>query len=586
MHRCMVLILVSLGCLALMPGTALAGVGAGAVPTFPSQVTAGQTTVSASITMSNANTPPNESATNTVCNFGDVLPCPAGDPGITLIPSCGALGAFSTCAASGKDPGVFQVSATGIGAAGTACAGMVFDITMIDPAYGQVRFTPSLVGAHVTLPGVGSVCRINFTFSVLKVPTIDQDPATPGIQTVQVTDNTQTLGSISVSARGTSSGTTVQAAPTIATRASGNINLGGGQVTDTATVSGRVNPVAGATVAFNLYAPGDATCSGTPIFTSTVAIDLGGTATSGGFTPTAAGTYRWRASYSGDANNAPVAGACNDANESVVVNPTNPTIATVASANVGIGGQISDVATVSGRVNPVAGATVAFNLYPPGDPACAGPAVFTSTVAINPDGTATSAAFTPTAAGTYRWIASYSGDVNNNKVSGACNDANETVTVNPANPTISTSASGSAEVGGPVTDTAIVTGRVNPIAGATVTFLLFGPNDVACSGGAVFTSTVMITDGGTATSAPFIPATAGTYRWTASYSGDANNASVSAACNDADEAVFVSLPEPTVTLPATGSASGAPTLMAPLLIVVGTSMLLLVRRRQRDTSTN
>ena len=586
MHRWMVLILVSLGCLALMPGTALAGVGAQSTPTFPALVSVGTAGVTASIQVANFNSAAEAGATNTVCNFGDASPCPAGDPGITLIPSCGALGAFSTCAASGKDPGVFQVSATGTGAAGTACAGMVFDITMIDPAYGQVRFTPSLVGAHVTLPGVGSVCRINFTFSVLKVPTIDQNPATPGIQTVQVTDNTQTLGSISVSARGTSSGTTVQAAPTIATRASGNINLGGGQVTDTATVSGRVNPVAGATVAFNLYAPGDATCSATPIFTSTVAIDLGGTATSGGFTPTAAGTYRWRASYSGDANNAPVAGACNDANESVVVNPTNPTIATVASSNVGIGGQISDVATVSGRVNPVAGATVAFNLYPPGDPACAGPAVFTSTVAINPDGTATSAAFTPTAAGTYRWIASYSGDVNNNKVSGACNDANETVTVNPANPTISTSASGSAEVGGPVTDTAIVTGRVNPIAGATVTFLLFGPNDVACSGGAVFTSTVMITDGGTATSAPFIPATAGTYRWTASYSGDANNASVSAACNDADEAVFVSLPEPTVTLPATGSASGAPTLMAPLLIVVGTSMLLLVRRRQRDTSTN
>ncbi len=581
----MVLILVSLGCLALMPGTALAGVGAQSTPTFPALVSVGTAGVTASIQVANFNSAAEAGATNTVCNFGDASPCPAGDPGITLIPSCGLLGSFSSCAMAGQDPGVFQISTTAAGAPGTSCAGMVFNITVIDPAFGKVRFTPT-GGVHVILPGVGSVCRINFTFDVLKVPTIDQDPATPGIQTVQIVDATQISGGISASARGTSSGTTVQAAPTIATRASGNITLGGGQVTDTATVSGRVNPVAGATVAFNLFGPGDATCSGTPIFTSTVAIDLGGTATSGGFTPPAAGTYRWRASYGGDANNAPVAGACNDANESVVVNPTNPTIATVASANIGTGGQISDVATVSGRVNPVAGATVAFNLYAPGDPACAGPAVFTSTVAINPDGTATSAAFTPTAAGTYRWIASYSGDVNNNKVSGACNDANETVTVNPANPTISTSASGSAELGGPVTDTAIVTGRVNPIAGATVTFLLFGPNDVACSGGAVFTSTVTITDGGTATSAPFIPATAGTYRWTASYSGDANNASVSAACNDADEAVFVSLPEPTVTLPATGSASGAPTLMAPLLIVVGTSMLLLVRRRQRDTSTN
>ena len=38
----------------------------------------------------------------------------------------------------------------------------------------------------------------------------------------------------------------------------------------------------------------------------------------------AAGTYRWIASYSGDANNAAVAGACNAANESVVVSPVPP----------------------------------------------------------------------------------------------------------------------------------------------------------------------------------------------------------------------------------------------------------------------
>jgi LPXTG-motif cell wall-anchored protein len=43
---------------------------------------------------------------------------------------------------------------------------------------------------------------------------------------------------------------------------------------------------------------------------------------SGAFTPTVAGTYRWVASYSGDANNAAVSGFCGDAAETVVVSPT------------------------------------------------------------------------------------------------------------------------------------------------------------------------------------------------------------------------------------------------------------------------
>ena len=50
---------------------------------------------------------------------------------------------------------------------------------------------------------------------------------------------------------------------------------------------------------------------------------------SGSLTPTAAGTYRWVASYSGDApNTLGDSGACNDANESVVVSPRQPAIVT------------------------------------------------------------------------------------------------------------------------------------------------------------------------------------------------------------------------------------------------------------------
>jgi hypothetical protein len=45
---------------------------------------------------------------------------------------------------------------------------------------------------------------------------------------------------------------------------------------------------------------------------------------SGEFVTGASGDYRWVASYSGDANNNPVTGLCNDAGESSLVNPPPP----------------------------------------------------------------------------------------------------------------------------------------------------------------------------------------------------------------------------------------------------------------------
>lgn len=304
-----------------------AGLGASATPTFPTTVTVGNMGLAASIQLENLNTIPNTAST--VCNVGDALPCPVGELGITLIPSCGLLGAFSACSPTGgADPGVFQVSATGLGSAGTACAGMTFAVTLIDPAFGQLRFAPQPPGTHVQLPLPGDICRIDFTFDVLKVPSVDQDPATAGRQTVQVVDNTQhDDGSITASGRGTSNGTTVErATPTIATTPTPTIPVGSGQLADAATVSGRVNPQAGATIDFRLYGPNDATCTGAPAFESLVVPYpvAGGAVTSAAFTPTVPGLYRWIATYSGDANNFAVSGVCSDSSESVSVTPTIP----------------------------------------------------------------------------------------------------------------------------------------------------------------------------------------------------------------------------------------------------------------------
>ena len=434
MQRCAVaLAALSLGVVFVGSGIAEAGFGASATPTFPTVVRVGDVGVPASVEVQNLNTTPDTNTANTVCNFGDGLSCPPGDPGITLIPSCAQLGAFSAC--TGPDPGVFQVSSTGVGDVGTACAGVPFTITLIDQVFGQLRFTPLPLGTHVVLPNTGSLCRINFTFDVLKSPSLDQNPQLPGSQTVQVVDNTQS-GSTTGSGRGTSSGTTVlRATPTISTTASASIPLGG-QLFDTIVVSGLVNPQLGATVDVRLYGPNDATCSGAPVFTTAVPYPVGGgPVASSGFTPTVAGVYRWVATYSGDANNAPVSGACNDANESVTVSSATPTIATNTSATVDLGAQLIDIAIVSGRVNPLPGATVTMRLYGPNDGICSGAPAFESVVPYPVSGgPVTSAPFTPTVGGVYRWIATYSGDANNASVSGVCNEANETVTVVPVPP--------------------------------------------------------------------------------------------------------------------------------------------------------
>lgn len=115
----------------------------------------------------------------------------------------------------------------------------------------------------------------------------------------------------------------LRAVPTLATIASPNIALGAGRLFDTAIVLGRVDPQPGATIDFALYGPDDATCAGAPLFQS-VRVPYpvaGGAVSSASLVPSLPGTYRWRATYSGDANNQPVSGACNDPRENVVVRP-------------------------------------------------------------------------------------------------------------------------------------------------------------------------------------------------------------------------------------------------------------------------
>jgi hypothetical protein len=103
-----------------------------------------------------------------------------------------------------------------------------------------------------------------------------------------------------------------------------------------------------------------------------------------------------------------------------------PTLASPASF--GPSGAISALATLVGA--HLHEGTVTFSLYVPGSDPCAGSPLWTSSpVPLSPDGTAASPTFIPTDSGTYRWVADYSGDADDEPASSACDDPAAAVTV-------------------------------------------------------------------------------------------------------------------------------------------------------------
>jgi hypothetical protein len=321
--------------LVMLPSAASAGSGGAATPFVPTPVTVGETGIAASITLENRNNGAEAALTNTVCNAGeDSPPCSDPEVGIVFVPSCSRIAA-GQCTVAGRDPGVIVVSSNGLGRAGSACAGLAFATSVIDAATGATLFDPSPPGSHVTLPGFGASCIIDFTVDVLRMPGADFRAATPGVQTAQLASFTSYTGAsdpgaLSNFASGSTSGVTVnRATPSIATAASADVELGAGSIDDRATVTGRVSPTGSPTVTFRLFGPDDSTCVGGAVFTSSVSYpSIGGQVTSAPFTPTLPGTYRWIADYSGDTNNAPVSGTCGDVLETVSVTPPTTTTTT------------------------------------------------------------------------------------------------------------------------------------------------------------------------------------------------------------------------------------------------------------------
>lgn len=257
---------------------------------------------------------------------------------------------------------------------------------------------------------------------------------------------------------------------------------------------------------------------------------------------TSAGRYCWRAVFSGDAANGIPTSSDSRANECFTVNPVTPTLGTTAGADVLLGNQVTDQASLSGLATqpatPVinltgtggaaAGGTLTFKLYGPND--CTTVAHTSTPVAVSGNGNY-NASFTPTAPGTYHWVAEYSGNLPNNNATShntTCNDSNETVVVNTVPSSMTTAQSWVPN------DSATVTASAGgPLAGS-VTFQLFASSD--CSGSAIYSKTVAVagssprtvgTDNTTAQTAT------GVFSWRVSY--DSTNPAqddIAASCDE------------------------------------------------------
>ncbi len=214
------------------------------------------------------------------------------------------------------------------------------------------------------------------------------------------------------------------------------------------------------------------------------------TATSDLATVTSVGHYCFRGDYSGDSNYP--ASSDNSLTECFEVTPVTPALTTQAGAGpVVLGNPISDTATltgtasqpgspvINGPLGPAAGGTISFTAFGPDN--CTTVAFGPTTVAVSGDGTYGPVSFTPTAVGTYTWVASYSGSSPNTNPApaSACPDTTGTETVLVTD----TSSVTSAQTWVPNDSATASSGSGTTPLNGTLTITLYESSD--CSGTAV-----------------------------------------------------------------------------------------------------
>jgi hypothetical protein len=327
---------------------------------------------------------------------------------------------------------------------------------------------------------------------------------------------------------------------------------------DTATLTG-ASANAGGSVDYRFY-PSQAACAADTVGTGgtdvgSVTVTTGTVPNSASYTFHSAGSFNWRAFYSGDSNNAPAMSVCSS--EVLVVNQASPSISTgLHASSVVVDSSTFDTASLTSASANAAG-SVDYRYYTtqavcqtdasafPGTAPSRGTDV--GSVSVTARSVPSSASATFHNAGTYYWAAFYSGDGNNKGAVSGC--ATEALVVGKASPSLGTSlTSNPIAVDGSTTDSATLTGA-SATAGGSVDYRFY-TSQAACAAdpsgtGGTDVGSVTVSTGSVPNSPSFTFHSAGTYYWAAFYSGDANNAATASACST--EALIVGAASPSIS---------------------------------------
>jgi hypothetical protein len=222
----------------------------------------------------------------------------------------------------------------------------------------------------------------------------------------------------------------------------------GTAVTETAILSGINTPAATGQVTYTVYS--NATCA-TAVSTGTVKITTPGTMpASAPVTLDTPGKYYWKASYSGDLNNAPSTSPCGSAGAVETVTPapitTNLTTSLLSAPKSGTsiivqaGTSVRDSAKLSGINAAKATGKVTYKVY--SNAACTTLVATAGTVTVTDGAVPDSPAEVLTTPGVYYWTAAYTGDSNNKPSASGCQAETEIVTPAPVIDTVSSSLGG------------------------------------------------------------------------------------------------------------------------------------------------
>ena len=414
--------------------------------------------------------------------------------------------------------------------------GIGIDETPTNPAF--VNGVPP-ASKDVTFDGVGTyyfVAKATFTDN----RNLGSPDSGCTMEPITIRPNTVTINTVIKNAAGASVAGTSQAIGT--------------PLHDTATLSGQTAH-AGGTVTYTLYTGIGCTGTATDLTPASPgnAVTDGSVPNSATFTFDHAGTFYFKATYSGDANNnasVPVDSGCNA--EPITISPNTVTINTVIKNAAGssvagtaqvIGTPLHDTATLSGQTAH-AGGTVTYTLYT--GIGCTGTATDLTPAspgnAVTDGSVPNSTTFTFNQAGTFYFKATYSGDADNNAsvpVDSGCNA--EPIVISPNTPgytstpvvqikdtfALSGLTYGSSNAATGTVTVSLFTGRdanlncTNPVSGQSTTFTVTG----FVYGTAAHPATVDHPAGTFSGETTFYgPATSGTTYWyRVSYDGDTNN---------------------------------------------------------------